>query len=148
MKESSKIVSTGVERINRLLHHTRIIPYYKTFKTEKFFKNKDKLSPNVSSSLVYKFDCEQCNACYIGETRRHLQTRIKEHVRGNPPSEISKHHHIPSSNNFKILKRTLNTKIAETLYIQKHQQNTLLLNNQTASEPLFLFNWLCFNFCT
>ena len=141
-KETNKLISTGIGKINRLLIKTKIIPYFKTFKTQHFFQNKDKLSPNVSSSLVYKFNCEQCDACYIGETRRHLQTRITEHVRGNPPSEISKHPHIPSSTNFQILKRTFNTKIAETLYIQKHQNNnnSTLLNNFTSSEPLLLFN--------
>jgi len=141
IKEICKMVSTGIDRINRLLKCTKIVPFFKTFKTQHFFHNKDKLSPNVSSSLVYKFQCEQCNACYIGETRRHLQTRIKEHVHGHPPSEISKHHHIPSPTNFTILKRTRNTKIAETMYLQKHHNNqTVLLNNFNASEPLFLFN--------
>jgi len=142
LKECHKLISTGIGKINGLLKQTKIIPYFKTLKTQHFFQNKDKLSPNVSSSLVYKFDCEQCEACYIGETRRHLHTRITEHLRGNPPSEISKHRHIPSSTNFQILKRTFNTKIAETLYIQKHKNNnsTQLLNNFNSSEPLFLFN--------
>ena len=141
IKECSRVVSTGVERINKLLRNTRIVPYFKTFKTQHFFHNKDKLSPNVSSSLVYKFQCEQCDACYIGETRRHLQTRITEHMKGNPPSEISKHSHIPKQTDFQILNRTLRTKIAETLHIQKHKQNNAnLLNNFSASEPLFLFN--------
>jgi len=135
------VFKTGICKINKKLINNKIIPYFKTFKTQHFFHNKDKLSPNVSSSLVYKFQCEHCEAGYIGETRRHLQTRITEHIRGNPPSEISKHHHIPTPTNFKILNRTNKTKIAETLHIQKQKQNnSLLLNNCNASEPFFLFN--------
>ena len=141
IKECSMVFKTGICKINKKLTNNKIIPYFKTFKTQHFFHNKDKLSPNVSSSLVYKFQCEHCEAGYIGETRRHLQTRITEHIRGNPPSEISKHHHIPTPTNFKILNRTNKTKIAETLHIQKQKQNnSLLLNNCNASEPLFLFN--------
>ena len=140
IKESRKVISTGINKINRLLNNTKIIAYM-YFKTENFFKNKDKLNTDVSSSLVYEFNCEQCQACYIRETRRHLQTRIKEHIRGyNPPSEIAKHQHIASPSNFKILKRTNKTKIAETLYLKKRKGNEHLINNFDASEPLVLFN--------
>ena len=135
------MIKNSLYKINKILKKCRLVAYFKTFKTQNYFKNKDKLSSNVSSSLVYKFECEQCNACYVGETRRHLQTRIKEHIRGHPQSEISKHEHIPSPNNFHILQRTKHTKIAETLHIRKHKTNKIkLLNNFTASEPLFLFN--------
>ena len=116
IKECSRVVSAGIDRINKLLRNTRIVPYFKTFKTQHIFHNKynkDKLTPNVSSSLVYKFQCEHCDACYIGETRRHLQTRITEHIKGKPPSEISKHSHIPTPTDFQILNRTFKTKVAE-----------------------------------
>ena len=36
------------------------------------------------------FCCACCGACYIGETRRHLNTRISEHVH-NKGSNIHKH---------------------------------------------------------
>ena len=29
--------------------------------------------------MVYKIECNNCNATYIGETKRKLSTRIKEH---------------------------------------------------------------------
>ena len=140
LKDCHKILSTGIHKINRELKNTKILPYFKTFKTEHIFKNKDPIPFNVSSSLVYEFLCEHCQKCYIGETRRHLHTRIKEHVKGQPPSEITAHEHPPTLNSFKILIRTTNTKIAETLFIQKYKtEHRPLLNNFTSSEELLLF---------
>ena len=40
---------------------------------------------------MYKFICAGCNTCYIGETRRHYQTRIKEHLNMDKVSHIYKH---------------------------------------------------------
>ena len=31
------------------------------------------------TEIVYEIDCVHCNSCYIGQTKRHLETRIKEH---------------------------------------------------------------------
>ena len=104
------------------------------------FSNKDKIQPGEFSSLVYKFTCEQCQACYIGETRRQLTRRIKEHLKGQPISEISLHPHPSSEQNFKILTRTKNTRIAETLLIKKHiKQGNNVINNYKSSEFLLLF---------
>ena len=40
---------------------------------------------------VYKFTCPGCNASYIGETTRHLTTRIREHLETDSKSHIFKH---------------------------------------------------------
>ena len=102
--------------------------------------NKDKIEPNELSSVVYKYDCELCEASYIGETRRQLHQRINEHVKGRPPSEISMHVHLPKENNFKILARTKYTKTAETLLINDYlRKKKILMNNQKSSEFLLLF---------
>ena len=46
------------------------------------------LKPSVEkmfkSGVVYKLTCPRCNACYVGQTSRHLQSRFKEHKRGGP----------------------------------------------------------------
>ena len=34
----------------------------------------------LKSGLVYRITCPRCEACYVGETSRHLQVRITEHV--------------------------------------------------------------------
>ena len=33
------------------------------------------------SRLVYKIYCSRCNSCYVGQTSRHIITRLKEHTR-------------------------------------------------------------------
>ena len=46
---------------------------------------------SLKSFVVYKFTCAGCNARYIGETTRHLTTRIKEHLVSDKNSHIFKH---------------------------------------------------------
>ena len=80
LSQCFKVVSTGVEQINKLLNNTKIVPYFKTFKTQHIFKNKDTIPLNVSSSVVYEFSCEHCDKCYIGETRRHLYKHASQSI--------------------------------------------------------------------
>ena len=128
----------SVNSINKILpisHRLRVV--FKTFKTSDIFPNKDQVPPSLASNVVYKFQCEQCSNCYIGETRRHLSTRIKEHLSGQPiPSEITKHEHTPQPANFKIIFRTKFTKIAETILINSTDD---LINEQQTSIKLYVF---------
>ena len=50
------------------------------FKVADMFNVKYPIPKSLKSFVVYKFVCPGCNACYIGETTRHLSTRIKEHL--------------------------------------------------------------------
>ena len=55
---------------------------FTTCKLRDFFSNKDKLvSFSHASNVVYEFVCASCNASYVGETERHLSTRIREHYK-------------------------------------------------------------------
>ena len=49
---------------------------------------KPKVEKCFMSGLVYKISCPRCNACYVGQTSRHLINRIKEHRRTGP---VGKH---------------------------------------------------------
>ena len=60
------------------------------FKIGSLFSSKDML-PNALRSVVYKFTCAGCQYCYIGKTRRHLATRIKDHLITDKKSDIMKH---------------------------------------------------------
>jgi len=42
-------------------------------------KGKDKLDKKLNTGVVYKLECNECEKVYIGQTKRHLETRIKEH---------------------------------------------------------------------
>ena len=46
---------------------------------------------SLKSFVVYKFVCPGCNACYIGETTRHLSKRIKENLETDKKSNIFAH---------------------------------------------------------
>ena len=35
----------------------------------------------MKNSGIYKINCEQCEKVYIGQTKRNLETRTKEHFR-------------------------------------------------------------------
>ena len=52
---------------------------------------KDPIPKPLKSFAVYKFVCPGCNACYIGDTTRHLSTRIKEHLETDKKSHIFAH---------------------------------------------------------
>ena len=41
--------------------------------------------------VLHQFKCASFNASYVGETTRHLTTRIKEHLKSDKSSHIYKH---------------------------------------------------------
>ncbi|XP_077282634.1 uncharacterized protein LOC143908746 [Temnothorax americanus] len=95
------------------------------------------------TNVVYQIDCENCKASYILQTKRHLETRIKEHC-----NDIKKHdsnfsvvskHRIHNDHNFKwsdpkILHKECNMKmreIAEMFFTKKYNNNTINLKKDT-----------------
>ena len=51
-------------------------------------KLKDKIDPISKKDAVYKMNCKDCNAVYIGETSKTVGDRLEEHIRNN----INKNH--------------------------------------------------------
>ena len=45
----------------------------------------------LRSRVVYKFICAGFNACYLGETSRHLPVRVREHFERDRTSHVSQH---------------------------------------------------------
>lgn len=43
--------------------------------------HKDKIETGSRNNVVYKISCKDCNATYVGQTKRLLKNRIKEHYR-------------------------------------------------------------------
>ena len=60
---------------------------------------KDTVPRSLRSNVVYKFNCTECNSAYVGETSRHLSTRVREHLCTDKNSNIFKH--LKSSNKYK-----------------------------------------------
>ena len=82
---------------------------------------KSQVPKDLNANVVYKLTCSACQGSYVGQTKRYLSTRLKEHQR--PPSSV--HSHLKQCggdiatevltkerNNFKLL-------IKEALFIKK-----------------------------
>ena len=55
------------------------------------FSPKDFVPDSLKSRVVYQFTCASCGARYIGETNRHFNTRVNEHLFRDRNSYIFKH---------------------------------------------------------
>ncbi len=53
---------------------------------------KDALPNDLRSDVAYRVDCKGCNAYYVGETRKTLQSRIREHKGAVQRRETTKVH--------------------------------------------------------
>ncbi|PFX21776.1 hypothetical protein AWC38_SpisGene13730 [Stylophora pistillata] len=63
---------------------------------------KDKDEPRNRQGTLYKINCSDCQASYIGETGRNLTTRLTEHRRatrkGDVSNQIAEHHRLTNHN--------------------------------------------------
>ena len=71
--------------------NTSVKLVFSPFKLQDLFSSKDFLPVALKSFVVYKFTCAGCQSCYIGETKHHLPTRIKEHLQTDTKSHILQH---------------------------------------------------------
>ena len=107
------------------------------------FRFKDKQTLLMKSGIVYKLTGSCCST-YIGQTRRNLLCRIKEHAT-TEKSEVCKHllqnpSHRVGFDTPTILgseNDTARLLILESLFIQEQTPN---LNNDSQSSPLMIFN--------
>ncbi|XP_055542782.1 uncharacterized protein LOC129728370 [Wyeomyia smithii] len=107
--------------------------FYAVYKSENTLKDllcnsKDKVPPDEKSG-VYQIPCKNCSAVYIGQTRRKLKVRLREHknaVDNDRANESSVAAHTISQNhaidweNAKLLKnvrKTSNLNAWESMYI-------------------------------
>ena len=66
------------ELCKKFSKNSNISIVFSPFKTGDMFSSKYCLPSGLKSFVVYKFVCAGCQSCYIGETKRHLPTRINE----------------------------------------------------------------------
>jgi hypothetical protein len=113
---------------------------------------KDKIPKGLRSCVVYHFKCRCCSASYVGQTVRHLRTRVSEHLgisaltgnksRNPKLTSILQHldanGHTASLDDFKIISSCSSSDelmIHESLLISKLKPT---LNVQGSSVPLLL----------
>ena len=123
-----------------------------------FFSFKDKIPISVRSHVLYRYVCDDCNAIYLGKTRRHYGVRVFEHLgisllthkkytfnpRNSNNSAILNHINCNSTcvgkeENFKIIGSSdtdFTLSIKESLLIHKDKPK---LNISDRSMPIYLF---------
>ena len=132
--EASHKFSKHIVSLIKTTYNIEVLPVFTSSKVGDFFSLKCKTPFPYSSNVVYKFSCLRDADCsYIGQTKRHLVTRVNEHLslqRPQPQSEIKSHIYRCNacqqvkldSSNFEILKHcqnNYNTRIAEALVIKQ-----------------------------
>lgn len=134
---------------------------FKKHKLELTFANNNKLLhklgsvkdsiPELQKSGCYRIDCAEkdCNKLYIGQTKRNITTRFKEHTahfKYNRPEKSSVAAHMLENEHFdikdvKLIKQIQNAASLdawESLYIHRNRQN--VMNTDTAPINSILFN--------
>ena len=122
-------------------------------KLAKAFRFKDRIPKELTSGVVYKFQCGLCNESYHGECMRHLNVRIQEHIRISPlirekvkpKGNVVRDHlllckHSPSCENFSVPtkeNRKFLLELKESLLIMRDKPS---LNRNIRSAPLYLFD--------
>lgn len=103
-------------------------------KLNKFIRvQKDQLPTGSQSGVVYKITCKNCEASYVGQTRRFLNTRVLEHknhiTRNTTQHSVITDHRISESHDFdwdnvEILDKenVLNKRLSEMIFIRKQKQ--------------------------
>ena len=76
---SADIVRTQLKDLSQKIQ-TSVQPVFVSQKIERDLKLREAKPPIVNQQcLVYKFQCDLCDAGYVGFTRRHLHQRVEEH---------------------------------------------------------------------
>ena len=125
--------------------HTTIQPVFVSRKIERDLNVKETKPPIVNQQcVVYSFQCDLCDAGYVGYTRGHLHNRVKGHkqqsaiakhyknMHGTMPQDLLKH--------FEVLKKCRNKfdcLVYEMLFIRTLKPN---LNVQSDSIRAKVFS--------
>jgi hypothetical protein len=115
--------------------------YYTNNSIKKYILNNKSKINILDNSGVYKVQCNDCDAAYIGQSGRKIRTRAEEHVKAiknfGMNSEMADHRrqtgHSFDINSFKVLDKCdkgLKLDILENLQINKHNINNNLVNIQ------------------
>ena len=135
--------------------HLRIV-FKSSNRLRSGFSFKDSLPISMDSHLLYQYTCDMCNHVYLGETRRHYQVRVFDHLgisiktdnglayNVKSATAVRKHSHdlghASGAENFKIVGHASNKYhllLKEALLIQVVKPT--IINVQKFSLPLYLF---------
>ena len=135
-------IKSLTEHLIKTFKLTDFTPGYICYnKLNRFIKlHKDPTEHNLNNNIIYKINCNNCDASYVGQIKRTLKTRINKHKRNIKQFNITVvSQHIIDSNHsmnwdeVQILDHESNyykRLISESIYI-KQQKNGLNLNEDT-----------------
>jgi len=137
-----KSIATNLKHIGKK-YNLNIIHSCKNKLSKFITTEKDHINKMKQNNVVYKIKCKDCDANYVGQTKRQLQTRIKEHrtdinKKSGLPSVISTHRlsqkHDFDWDNVKILDKEPSYKkrlTSEMIHIKIQHNN---INKQTDTD--------------
>ena len=125
----------------------QIRPVFQSKKIDQILALKKKKPPIVNNQcVVYKFECDLCDADYVGYTARHLHQRINEHKYSAIGMHLEQHRLSKTGlvdKQFSVLQKCrskFDCLIFEMLLIKELNPE---LNTQKDSIRAKLFTWLC-----
>ena len=93
--DHSYSLSNKLKKLIEDANNCKVRIVFTSFKLRNYFSLKAKTPKHLLSNVVYKFTCQNdSELTYIGETKRHLSTRAKEHLSLSNPyqnSEVKSH---------------------------------------------------------
>ncbi|KYN14550.1 hypothetical protein ALC57_13247, partial [Trachymyrmex cornetzi] len=135
------------ERIKNLLKKSKVIKIaYKCINklNNDISVQKDKLPQMMHTDVFYKVECKDCDASYVGQTRRTLKTRISEHRnhinRNTDQRSVITEHRLEHTHDFdwdsvRILdqEQILNKRLISEMIFIRNQKNGLNIQSDTES---------------
>jgi len=119
-------------------------------KLNKYIKvHKDPLPLTSRPNVVYKINCQDCEASYVGQTKRTLNTRIGEHRnhirRNSPQSSVITDHRLEFNhefdwNNVEVLDEEKNYNkrlISEMIHIKRQRKSINLKKDTELLHPIY-----------
>ena len=143
-------VKNLTDNISRTLNKKRLKVIYKipTKLNTLIKRGKDVVPITNKTNVVYKLDCKDCNASYIGQTKRHLSTRIKEHqnnIKKQSSHSVISKHRTEFNHDFRWLEPSIlhseknkrKREIAEMFFIKKHKNKINLQIDTDNLSPIY-----------
>jgi hypothetical protein len=121
--------------------------------TNTIYRHLSQKPKKTNLSGINKLKCGTCNKVYIGQSRRSISIRHKEHtcyIRNYSPTFAYAMHILRNRHEFGPAERTLQLlkhcyketrmNIWESLFIHTHHKHGLLISKQQVADPNPLFN--------
>ncbi len=141
-QKSADIVTKQLANLSKVIG-TKVQPVYTSKKIGNDLTVSEAKPPLVNKqNVVYKFQCDLCDADYIGYTSRHLHQRIDEHRHSAIGKHVKGVHNEDAErivNCFSVLRKCqgkYDCLLYEMLYIKEHKPS---LNTQSDSIQAEVF---------